>query len=442
MNGQMVRREAISALVLVASLCASAAAAGGAEYYVAPDGKPNAAGTEAAPWDIVSALEGRHAVKGGDTVWIRGGKYRSRQAYDRKGAGFEVKLAGTKDRPIHVRARKGERVTIDGGLTVSAASSYVWLWDLEITVAPDKDISRETKTSGSHPSDLAAPMGGLQIYAGQGCKFINLYIHDNLGGGVGWWKGSTDSEIHGCLIVNNGWKGPDRCHGHCIYTQNAEGTKTIAHCILTTRWGRGQYTMHAYGSSRAYVDNFVIEGNIAYGKGPFLVGGGRPSRNIVVRRNYLNRVPMRIGYNAPHNEDCDIRDNVVVAGGITINRYRKAAVRDNLIVGGRLSLEKCGQVERKGNRLVTGPVPPEARVVLLPNKYDPARAHLAVLNAAGARRVAVKVAPFLRPGEAFRLMDPEDFFGKPLLTDTCKGETISVPMAGPFGAFVLLKTPA
>jgi len=150
---------------------------------------------------------------------------------------------------------------------------------------------------------------------------------------------------------------------------------------------------------------------------------------------------MRIGYSAPHNEDCDVRDNVVVGDGIAINRYRKAVVRNNLIISGGLSVLTCENVDRKDNRLVTGPVPPEVRVVLLPNKYDPARANLAVFNMTSARRVEVKVAPFLKPGETFRLMDPEDFFGKPVLRGACKGESISVPMTGPFGAFVLLKTP-
>ena len=117
-------------------------------------------------------------------------------------------------------------------------------------------------------------------------------------------------------------------------------------------------------------------------------------------------------------------------------------MRNNLIVGGGLSFAKCENVDRKDNRLVKGPVPPEARTVLLPNRYDPARANLAVFNTTSARRVEAKVAPFLRPGEAFRLMDPEDFFGKPVLTGTCKGDSISVPVTGPFGAFVLLKRPA
>jgi len=38
----------------------------------------------------------------------------------------------------------------------------------------------------------------LSIYTGKACKFINLIIHDNVKGGVGWWVGSTDSEFHGC----------------------------------------------------------------------------------------------------------------------------------------------------------------------------------------------------------------------------------------------------
>ena len=435
----MIEPRSRSWLTVAAGVFLLAGLAGGAEYHVAPDGKADGAGTRERPWDVVSALAGKRGVKAGDTLWVHGGTYRSKNAYERKGLGFDVKLAGTADKPIHVRAWKGGRVTIDGGMTVSAPSRFVWLWDLEITVTPDKDVSRETKKGGSSPGDLGAPLGGLHIYAGEGCKFINLVIHDNFGSGLDWWKGSTNSEVYGCIIVNNGWRGPDRCHGHCIYTQNAEGTKTISNCIMTTRWGRGQYTMHAYGSRRAWVDNYVIEENICYGKGTFLVGGGRPSRNIVVRKNYLYQVPMQIGYNAPHNEDCEVRDNIVIRGGLNVSRYRKAVVCGNLIVRGGMNLSKCQQVERKGNRLVPGPAPAEARVLLLPNRYDRNRANLAVLNPANARRVKVNVAGFLRAGEAFRLVRAEDVFGRPALTGTCRGATLSVPMDAAFGAFVLRK---
>ena len=52
------------------------------------------------------------------------------------------------------------------------------------------------------------------------------------------------------------------------------------------------------GSSRAYVDNYLLSGNICYDAGPFLVGGGRPSHNIRVLDNYLYNINMQIGYAA------------------------------------------------------------------------------------------------------------------------------------------------
>src|SRR5438309_1818301 len=82
-----------------------------------------------------------------------------------------------------------------------------------------------------------------------------------------------DTEIYGCIIYDNGWPATDRGHGHAIYTQNKDGITTISDCIMTGGHG---YTMHAYGSSRAYVDNFRLLQNIAYKGGSFLIGGGRP----------------------------------------------------------------------------------------------------------------------------------------------------------------------
>ena len=37
------------------------------------------------------------------------------------------------------------------------------------------------------------------------------------------------------------------------------------------------YTLHAYGSKQAYVDNYVVRRNVCYNGGPFLIGGGRPA---------------------------------------------------------------------------------------------------------------------------------------------------------------------
>ena len=54
-------------------------------------------------------------------------------------------------------------------------------------------------------------------------------------------------------------------------------------------------------------------------------------------------------------------------------------------------------------------------------------------------QVAVDVGTFLKPGDAFRLLDGRDFFGKPVLEGKCQGKTIDIPIKGEFAALVLTK---
>jgi hypothetical protein len=196
--------------------------------------------------------------------------------------------------------------------------------------------------------------------------------------------------------------------------QNRDGVKTITNCILSVpEWG-GSYSMHAYGSKNAYVDNFVIEDNIAYERGPFLVGGGRPSNHIRVARNYLHGMNLQIGM-TKENEDCEVLDNVVVRGKLSINNYKKAVDEGNV------------------REL------PASKAVLIPNKYEAGRAHLAVYNGAKAAQVAVDVSAVLKPGDAFRLLDPKDVYGKPLMEGKVEGTSLQIPVVGEFAAFVMVK---
>jgi hypothetical protein len=384
-----------------------------AEWYVAPQGTPVSKGTKEAPWDIESTLQGRQPVKPGDTILLLGGTYRRRPAEQ-----FEVKLISMEGAPIHVRPAPGERARIDGGLAVHNPTTHVWIWDLELFVSepqPEKPVG-----PGSHPKDFARPWGGLNVHGGSHCKFLNLVIHE-CRQGVSWWSGSRDSELYGCIIYDNGWPAVDRGHGHAVYTQNGEGIKTISDCILT---GGHSYTMHAYGSSRADVSNYLVEGNICYSAGPFLVGGGKPSKNIRVVNNYLHGVLMRIGYTAPYNEDCEVRDNVIVNGGLQITKYQKVINEGNLVV------------PKEAKR------PAGALVVLRPNKYAQDRAHLAVFNWENKPVVAVDPGGFLKRGEAFRLLNPRDAFGRPVLTGKYDGRPIDVPVTGEFAAYLVLREAA
>ncbi len=409
----MMNRIRTVASITGVLLCWALAAGGQttADRYVAPKGRAENPGTADAPWDLASTLAGERGVGPGDTLQLLEGVYRRRP-----NELFEVRLQGTAEKPIHIRPAPGHRVRIDGGLSIQGPSAHVWIRDLEIFVSeplPPKPVS-----AGSHPPDLKRPHGGLHMHAGRDCKYINLIIH-HCNQGISCWKNELNPEIYGCVIYANGWVGVDRGHGHCIYTQNDQGVKTISDCIMTCPY-EGSYTMHAYGSERAYVNNYLLTENICYNRGPFLVGGGRPSRGIRVHRNVLYGIDMRIGYNAPHNEDCEILDNVVVNGKLETTRYRTVAWDGNLV----LPTSKT-------------PRTMQSKAILLPNKYDQNRAHLALFNWDGADAIDVETGVFMWEGDVAELFDPESPFDNAVGEVECRKGMIRIPVRGEFTVFVI-----
>jgi hypothetical protein len=389
-----------------------------ADWLVGPNGKATAQGTKDDPWDIASALAAEHPVEPGDTVWLLKGTYK--RPFENGGRGFQVRLAGKEGCPVHVRAEKGERVTIDGGLALDKLVNYLWMWDMEITVSePLVKGSPGNPAEATSWPNLNRPLGGLNIETGTGCKFINIVSHHN-SGGVGFFAGCKDSELYGCLIYDNGWIGRDRGHGHAIYVQNKDGTKIISDCVMSGGCG---YTMHAY-TEKGFVNNIVYEGNIAYDNpNAFLVGGGKPSHGIVAKNNYLYKAGnLLVAHLNRKNEDCELRDNVIVNGELRIGVCSRIINEGNLVLG-----EKD---ERPGG----------AKIVFRPNKYDSQRANLAIFNWEKKEKVAVDTGDFLKAGDRYRLMDPRDFYGKPVHSGLADGKVIRVPMSTEFAAYVLLKS--
>jgi len=141
MTRSVLRLCLVLGLAMISLAIASVTCA--ADWYVAPDGRPNNQGTLDFPWTLAQLWTAHTKIAPGDTVWIKAGTYRHPDR-SLNSPGFVVRLQGT-EREAHSRARNaGHRVTVDGGLSVVAPSDYLWIWDVEILVSENFTMSRES----------------------------------------------------------------------------------------------------------------------------------------------------------------------------------------------------------------------------------------------------------------------------------------------------------
>ena len=258
----------------------------GGSFYVSPRGRPDASGSIRDPWDLQTALQHPRSVRAGDTIWLRGGTYRGE---------FSSALVGTQTAPIIVREYPGEEVKIDlhdpqegRGKRLAVGGAHCWFWGFEVFCSSRS--RRKTLEPGSWPDSISR---GDFIVQGAHIRLINLVIHD-LSQGLGFWSAGTGGEAYGLMIYNNGWTGPDRNHGHAVYTQNEGATRRFVDNVLFNQFRNG---IMIYGSSAAALKDFFLEGNVSFANGgavgqgygasfQILIGGGSLAENITVTENY------------------------------------------------------------------------------------------------------------------------------------------------------------
>jgi hypothetical protein len=414
-------------LWLLAGVVLAGAAANvlAAEFYVSPSGTPGGDGSKARPWNLATALAHPAAVKPGDTIWLLGGTY--------VGA-FDSRLKGTAAAPITVRQAPGERATIDGGsgksTLFSVGGEWTRYWGFEVTCS---NPQRETRNTGSAPADVNR--GGVNCQ-GSNISFINLAVHDG-SCGFGFWSNGEGGEIYGCIIYNNGWEAPDRGHGHAIYTQNKTGTKRLVDNVMFNQFC---YGIHAYGSSRAFLVGFRVEGNVSFNNGAaksptslapaILVGGGSPSERIEVIENYTystgyGGAALQLGYGAA-NKDAVVKDNYFV-GGVSLRKWEKLTVAGNTFIGGPPQVEPSAGDWRASNTVVAGR-PTGVKVVVRPNAYEPGRVNVVVYNWDKKDAVEADLSKVLKAGARFKIVSAQDFFGEPVLDGRYDGKPVRLPM--------------
>lgn len=452
-------------LVFAALVFAGVSAA--AEFHVSPTGSAEGDGSKENPWDLDTALAHPDTVKPGDTIWLHGGVYRG---------SFESTLAGSAEAPIVVRQAPGERATISVELVENRRPGLYLLGEharfqgFEVRCENPK---RETQTSGSWPQDLRR--GSVEI-RGNHIEAVNLIVHD-LGSGFGFWSEAEGGEIYGCLIFNNGWIGPDRGHGHAIYTQNEKGTKKITETMMFHQFGSG---IHLYGSEKSVLRNFEIEGVAAFDNGfrgggrNLLIGGSAPLDGIVFREGFTWGAggSIQVGYGAdPENGTVSLLDNYF-GGPVRLQYPGKFEVRGNTIAADAALI----QIQLKGGKDVSGltfaqnrfhktakewkafaiyspdgnrsggfelleetglaadstfsAAAPEKNVVFVrPNRFERGRGHVFIYNWEQLPEVEVDLKTILNKGDEFRVVHARDFFGEPVYRGTYDNQPIAIPMS-------------
>lgn len=336
----MPRRGAIlGAVILAATLHWPVEAR---ELFVSPDGVATAEGSRRRPLDLAAALGEQSPARPGDTIWLLGGTY---------AGAFTSHLTGTADAPIVVRQAPGERVVLDGkgapANTLTVRGAHAWYWGFEVTNSDPTRVYR-TKVNVDDPASPDRVRGvGVNVF-GPDTKFINLVIHDALGG-FGLWQSAVDAEVYGCLTYNNGVIDPSRGHGHGLYIQNREGTKFVRDVISFNNHATG---MKGY-SEEGFVQGLHFEGVCSFNNGWLSMEGhpsekmsnlfvgttDHPADRITVVDNHLYHGPgvlatnLQLGYQNPGNGSLTVKGNHVIGGSVAVGvrNWASATVVGNTV---------------------------------------------------------------------------------------------------------------
>ena len=431
-------------------------------FYAAPSGTSGGDGSSARPWDLGTALKGGGGrVQPGDTIWLRAGTY---------AGAFTSSLTGTATAPIVVRQYPGERAIIDGApstnCTFTIDGAWALFWGFELT---NSNLDRY--------SYRPCP---VYVRNAAHVKVINLVIHD---GGVGIFTeaASSDVEIYGCIIYNNGWDSATRSNGHAIYVKNnGPGSKVISDNVMFNQFGLG---FHAYSDAgTGALKNLVIEGNVAfnnsilsaYRAANFLIGGEDVADNDVAVDNMLYFSPgygtwnARLGYSTTLNGTVTFRGNYVVGGTEELDvAFWQTAVIDGNTLMGASSMTQLHDPNTSGGQWsgnvhhrdpaskawsyqgsaytfsgwqaatglgpsdqATAAAPTTPWVFVRPNRFEPGRAHVVVYNWGRLAAVSVDLIGVLQIGDRYEVHNVQDLFGPAVASGTYGGGAITLAMNG------------
>lgn len=459
-----------------------------AEWYASPTGSSSAAGTLAAPVNLLCILlsgTGKCSnvtVSPGDTIWLvcPSGAFSTPTPAATNGW-FPSTIDGTVGAPIIARSYPGYLCQINawdgsnnaGNLNHSVlyllASDYLYFRDVEIT---DTDPSgRAIDVPGSNPPFRRG--GGIEL--GKSGRIINSVIHDT-GNGVSDFLDcvTTETQVYGTTIYYNGWIGTDRQNGIGIYGHNDSQGVTCSH-----NWKQNVLFSPVNGNIQAYsrygdAFKFIANANI---RGEFLVSFDAKPTNILFQRNSIYRLRFGSAFAGtidsnvftgsflfdppdavttftnnlvltawvPNPSDgqywwrvpVDTRSNLVASN----NRYYQLSTGS----GNAFSWSVPGGFESYNNTFTqwkalnstfdnslstfTASILPATNEVLVDaNEYEAGRGIVVVHNFTGASSQSVDLSTILRVGDPYQISDHQNPLAGPIATGTYAGGNVSISL--------------
>ncbi|OHA40565.1 MAG: hypothetical protein A3G59_00690 [Candidatus Taylorbacteria bacterium RIFCSPLOWO2_12_FULL_47_20] len=390
----------------------------GASWYVSPNGSVSNSGSIGSPWGLQFALSGAQGrIAPGDTVYLRGGTYNGR---------FNSTLSGTVDHPIKVENYPGEYPVLDGRVnttgedeTLEVLGSYVWFMGFEVTNTDPNEMRNIRNGASSRGA-------GVRTGAVKGNKFINLVVHDHVWG-FSLFSASSDLEVYGNIIYNNGITVDSKEHG--IYTQNEFGAKVYTDNIIFGSFS--EYGMHAYGSSAAFLNNFTMDGNVLI-QDKFLFGGGKPSRDSVVKNNfiyYTGEEGMRVG-GVGGSVNVSVQNNIVYGASVF------GAPATGLEVTGNKFYGSVGGISTSQypNNTYAPSGGSGVEIFVRPNAYEQGRGNVVIYNWARQSSVAVDLSKVgLKSGDTYQVRNVMNYTNNSasvIAAGTYSGGSVNLPMTG------------
>lgn len=354
------------------------------DYYASPTGSPSGTGSLSNPWSLQTALSNSEVILAGSTLCLRGGTYRGK--FQSILNGVTVRAAPNESPVIDgylYTTLVGDIDLLTTTITVADASAFIiprrdggansLIVDGEAlfinsitgnTIEVTRAAAGSSTVAVPHLSGTLVRLAGDQLFTsgnnttyqgieiknsdplrnwitdggeglrgagifntGNGNKFVNLVVHDNLNG-IFSGSSSSNTEVYGTLSYNNGmFDNTAQGKGHGMYLENMSGYSRIYDNIVLNNFGLGT---QCYGRTAAYLGG-DLQGNVFSNSGAPL---GLPLRHhnlligaetqrvpdILVQGNYLfhphdiNGYNMTYGYGAGV-DDGRILNNYFVGGG-------------------------------------------------------------------------------------------------------------------------------